>query len=118
MHNRWHYRNSNGDFDPHAMRIAGKNRDAYKNTMHDLKAVTDWDTNHKFYTMDIENTLWVNVKWLNTHRKNTKLALRQPLSIVPRDEIAWALREGNFSIVPMENTLPAPIKPNQIKLAA
>ena len=115
MHNRWYYRNSNGDFDPHAYKMAWKK---YHNEIKDKReeeALTDWDTN---YTMDVENTLWVNVKWLNTNRKNTKLALRQPLSIVPRDEIAWALREGNFSIVPMENTLPAPVKPNQIRLAA
>ena len=118
MHNRWYYRNSNGDFDPHAMKIAGKNRDAHKIDMRKLSAVTDWNADYNFYTIDVENTLWVNVKWLNTNRENTKLALREPLSMVPRNEIAGAIREGNFSMVPMENTLPAPVKPNQIMLAA
>jgi hypothetical protein len=37
--------------------------------------------------------------------------------MVPRDEIARAIREENFSIVPIENTLPAPVK-NQIRLAS
>ena len=118
MHNRWYYRNSNGRIDVHAIKMSWKNHDAYKNYRHQLKAVTDWYTNYSYYRTNLENTLWVNVEWLNTHRKNTKLALRQPLSIVPRDEIAWALREGNFSIVPMENTLPTPVRPKQIMLAA
>ena len=123
MHNRWYYRNSNGDLDPHARKIASKNLNDYKNIMHARKKVTDWNTNYDFnydfYTMDIENTLWVNIDWLNTNRENTKLALRQPLSMVPRDEIAGAIREWNFSmIIPIENTLPTPVKPNQIMLAS
>jgi len=118
MHNRWYYRNSNGDFDHHAMKIAGKNRDAHKIDMNKLRAVTDWSADYSSYTIDVQNTLWANVNWLNTNRENTKLALRQPLSMVPRDEIAKAIREENFSIVPIENTLPAPVKKNQIRLAS
>lgn len=118
MHNKWYYRNPYGDFDPHAMRIAGKNHDMNKNRMRKLGAVNDWNTNYDRYTIDVQSTLWVNVKWLNTNRENTKLALRQPLNIVPRDKIAGAIIEGNFSMVPMEKTLPAPRKPEQIMLVA
>ena len=119
MHNRWYYRNSNGDFDPHAMKMAGKNHDAHKLDIRKLNAVTDWDTNYGYYGTDIESTLWVNVDWLNTNKENTQLALRNNLSLVPIDKynVGRELREGNFSMVPMENK-PAPEKPKQILLAA
>ena len=115
MHNRWYYRNSNGDFDPHAMKIAGKNRDAHKINMRKLSAVTDWNADYDFYTMDIQNTLWVNVDWLNTNKKDTQLALRNNLSLVPIN-VGRELREGNFSMMPV--TKPAPEKPQKIILAA
>ena len=120
MHNRWYYRNSNGDFDPHAKKIAWKNRDTYKNEMRKLYAVTDWNTNYSYYKADVESTLWVNVEWLKANRKNTQLALRSNLSIVPIDRysVGHELKERNFSMVPAKNTLPTPVKPRQIMLAA
>ena len=76
MHNRQYYRNSKGDIDPHAMKIAGKNHDAHKIDMCKLSAVNDWNAKHDIYTIDVQNTLWANVEWLNTNRWNTKLALK------------------------------------------
>ena len=120
MHNRWYYRNSNGNLDPHAMKIAWKNHDYNKNEMRKYSAVTDWNTNYDYYKTDVEDTLWVNIDWLNTNRKNTQLALRNNLSLVPIDKynVGHALKEGNFSMVPMEKAKPVPIKPTQIILTA
>ena len=120
MHNRWYYRNSNGRIDVHAIKMSWKNHDAYKNYRHQLKAVTDWYTNYSYYRTNLENTLWVNVEWLNANRKNTQLALRSNLNIVPIDRysVGHELKERNFSMVPAKNTLPTPVKPRQIMLAA
>lgn len=116
MHSKRYYRNSKGDLDPHARKLAWKNHEAEKINKHKLKSVTDW--NDYNYTTAVMDTLWTNVNWLNTNRANTQLALRKNLSMIPREEVVGALREWNFSLVPIENTLPAPVKQNQIILIA
>lgn len=116
MHNRWYYRNSNGRIDVHAIKMSWKNHDAYKNYRHQLKAVTDWNNDYSYYKTDVESTLWVNVEWLNTNRKNTQLALRNNLSLVPIN-VGRELREGNFSMMPIKDK-PAPEEPDHIILAA
>ena len=117
MHKRWYYRNSNGDLDPHAQKMAWKYHDLAKFLNREEARLGDWNVNNN-YSMDVTNTLWVNTQQLDTNRENTKLALRQPLSIVPRDEIAGAIIEGNFSMVPMEKTPPSPVKPEKFMLLA
>ena len=118
MHNKWYYRNSNGDLDPHAKKIAWKNHDMAKVLNRKEAIVNDWNLINNQYSMDVTNTLWKNTQWLNTNRKDTKLALREPLSIIPRDEIAHELRVQNYTIVPKSNTLPTPVKQHTIKLVS
>ena len=118
MHKRWFYRNDIGILDPYARRRAWEKHDAKKKEYRDLKKVTDWMYIYDNYTLDVAHTISTDVSWLEGSKKETKLALRQPLSMVPRDEIAGAIIKGNFSMVPMKETLPTPIKQKQIMLAA
>jgi hypothetical protein len=118
MHNRWYYRNANGDFDPHALKIAWKNRDANKNEYHNLKKVTDLGCIYDNYTLDVAHTISTDVSWLKASKEETKLALRQPLAMVPRDEIAHDLRVGNYTLAPKQDTYLAPIKKHSIRLAS
>ena len=117
MHNRWYYRNPNGNLDPHAKKIAWKNHDMAKVLNRKEAILNDWNLNNH-YSMDVTNTLWVNTQRLSMNRRNTKLALRQSLAIVPLKEIAHELRVQDFTLVPQENTLPAPVKQSPIRFVA